>query len=58
MINLIIRFNKTHVIVRFLDDGISKEGSTGKMIITILSAVAQANALKKIERTNEGNIEA
>ena len=49
---------KMHVGLRFLDDGISTEGSTGKMVITILSAVAEAERLRILERTNEGRIEA
>ncbi len=32
MISLINRFNKINVGVRFLDDSISTEGSTGKMV--------------------------
>lgn len=58
MINLINQFNKMQVGVRFLDDGISTEGATGKMVITILSAVAEAERLRILERTNEGRIEA
>jgi hypothetical protein len=58
MINLINQFDKMKVAVRFLDDGISTEGSTGKMVITILSAVAEAERLRILERTNEGRIEA
>ncbi|WP_057414999.1 helix-turn-helix domain-containing protein [Pseudomonas cannabina] len=42
----------------FLDDGISTEGTTGKMVVTILSAVAQAERLRILERTNEGRLEA
>lgn len=58
MINLINEFDKAGVAVRFLDDGISTEGSMGKMVITILSAVAQAERQRILERTNEGRIEA
>lgn len=46
MTNLVKEFNSMHVIVRFLDDGISTEGSMGKMVITILSAVAEARKSK------------
>lgn len=46
------------VSIRFLDDGISTEGATGKMVVTILSAVAQAERLRILERTNEGRLEA
>lgn len=58
MINLINRFDKMNVGIRFLDDGISTEGPTGKMVVTILSAVAEAERLRILERTNEGRIEA
>ena len=44
--------------IRFLDDGINTEGTMGKMVVTILSAVAQAERLRILERTNEGRIEA
>ena len=42
MIQLIKEFDKMEVAVRFIDDGISTEGTMGKMVVTILSAVAQA----------------
>ena len=46
------------VAIRFLDDGISTEGTMGKMVVTILSAVAQAERQRILERTNEGRMEA
>ena len=58
MINLIKEFNRMRVAVRFVDDGISTEGTMGKMVITILSAVAEAERARILERTNEGRIEA
>jgi DNA invertase Pin-like site-specific DNA recombinase len=58
MINLIKEFNRMRVAVRFLDDGISTGGTMGKMVITILSAVAEAERARILERTNEGRIEA
>ena len=58
MINLINEFNRMKVAVRFLNDGISTEGSMGKMVVTILSAVAEAERSRILERTNEGRIEA
>lgn len=58
MIRLIKEFDGMGVSVRFLDDGISTEGTMGKMIVTILSAVAQAERSRILERTNEGRIEA
>ena len=58
MIKLIKEFDSMGVAVKFLSDGISTEGSMGKMIVTILSAVAQAERERILERTNEGRIEA
>ncbi len=58
MIQLIQAFEETGVAVRFLDDGISTEGTMGKMVVTILSAVAQAERQRILERTNEGRLEA
>ncbi|MGE0197403.1 MAG: recombinase family protein [Simkaniaceae bacterium] len=58
MIQLIKEFDEMGVAVRFLDDGITTEGTMGKMIVTILSAVAQAERQRILERTNEGRIEA
>ncbi len=58
MIQLIKQFDIMGVSVRFLDDGISTEGTMGKMVVTILSAVAQAECQRILERTNEGRIEA
>ena len=57
-ISLIEELDRMGVAVRFLDDGISTEGTMGKMIVTILSAVAQAERQWLLERTNEGRIEA
>ena len=54
MIKLIKEFDGMGVSIRFLDDGISTEGTTGKMVVTILSAVAQAERQRILERTNEG----
>jgi DNA invertase Pin-like site-specific DNA recombinase len=58
MIQLIKEFDNAGVAIRFLDDGISTEGAMGKMVVTILSAVAQAERQRILERTNEGRIEA
>lgn len=54
MINLIKEFDSLGVAIRFIDDGISTEGTMGKMIVIILSAVAQAERQRILERTNEG----
>lgn len=58
MIQLIKQFDAMGVAVRFLDDGISTEGTMGKMVVTILSAVAQAERQRILERTNEGRLAA
>jgi len=58
MIQIIEEFESQGVSIQFLDDGISTEGETGKLMITILSAVAQAERARILERTNEGRIEA
>ena len=58
MIQLIKEFDEIGVSIRFLDDGISTEGVMGKMVVTILSAVAQAERQRILERTNEGRVEA
>lgn len=56
MIQLIKEFDDMGVSIRFLDDGISTEGAMGKMVVTILSAVAQAERQRILERTNEGRL--
>ncbi|ELY2498049.1 recombinase family protein [Cronobacter muytjensii] len=58
MIQLIKEFDALGVAVRFIDDGISTDGEMRKMIVTILSAVAQAERTRILERTNEGRLEA
>lgn len=54
MIQLVEDFESMGVKLKFLDDGISTEGSMGRMVITILAAVAQAERERIMERTNEG----
>jgi DNA invertase Pin-like site-specific DNA recombinase len=58
MIQLIKEFDEMGVAIRFLDDGISTEGTMGRMVVTILSAVAKTERQRILERTNEGRIEA
>jgi len=58
MIQLIKEFDTHGVAVRFIDDGISTDGEMGKMVVIILSAVAQAERRRILERTNEGRQEA
>ena len=54
MITLIKEFDGMGASIRVLDDGISTEGATGKMVVTIFSALAQAELQRILERTNEG----
>jgi DNA invertase Pin-like site-specific DNA recombinase len=54
MISIIDTLHSRGISVRFLDDGISTEGSMGKMVVTILAAVAQAERERILERTHEG----
>lgn len=54
MISIIDEWREKGVSVRFLDDGISTDGTMGKMVVTILSAVAEAERSRILERTNEG----
>nr|WP_321484459.1 recombinase family protein [uncultured Cohaesibacter sp.] len=58
MITLIKEFDAMGVSIQFLDDGISTEGTMGKMVVTILSAVADAERQRILERINEGRLEA
>lgn len=58
MIQIINEFQSKGVSIRFLDDGISTEGTMGKMVITILAAVAEAERARILERTNEGRLDA
>ena len=58
MIQLIKEFDLQGVSIRFIDDGISTEGAMGRMVVTILSAVAQAERHRILERTNEGRLDA
>lgn len=54
MIALINEFDSLGVKIRFIKNGLSTEGSEGRLIITILAAVAQAERERIMERTNEG----
>lgn len=58
MIQLIKEFDAQGVAIRFIDDAISTDGEMGKMVVTILTAVAQAERRRILERTNEGRQEA
>ncbi len=54
MINIIDELHERKITIQFLDDGISTEGAMGRMVVTILSAVAEAERHRILERTNEG----
>ena len=58
LIQLIKEFDTQGVAVRFIEVWVSTDGEMGKMVITILSAVAQAERCRILERTNEGRQEA
>lgn len=54
MIQLIKEFDAQGVAVRFIDDGISTDGDMGQMVVTILSAVAQAERRRIRKETYYG----
>jgi DNA invertase Pin-like site-specific DNA recombinase len=54
MIHIIEDLHERGITVQFLDDAINTKGSMGKMVVTILAAVAQAERERILERTNEG----
>jgi DNA invertase Pin-like site-specific DNA recombinase len=54
MITIVEKLHDKGVPVTFVDDNLSTAGDMGYMLITILSAVAQAERARILERTNEG----
>jgi len=58
MIELVEEFNDLGVTIEFIQDGINTAGAMGKMVMTILSAVAEAERARILERTREGQVEA
>lgn len=54
MITIIEDLRLKGVEVTFLDDNLTTKGDVGYMLITILSAIAQAERSRILERTNEG----
>lgn len=58
MVSLVEEFSGRGVVVLFLDEHLSTAGETGKLIITILAAVAQSERARILERTNEGRLAA
>lgn len=58
MIHIVDACHKKDIAIRFLENGLSTEGTMGKMVIQILSAVAEAEQERILERTNEGRVAA
>ena len=58
MVGLVEQFSSHGVVIQFLDDHLNTAGETGKLIITILAAVAQSERARILERTNEGRVAA
>lgn len=54
MISIIHDLHSRGITIQFIDDGINTEGTMGKMVVTILAAVAEAERERILERTNEG----
>lgn len=52
MIHIVDACYKKGIAIRFLENGLSTEGTMGKMVIQILAAVAEAER----ERTNDGRL--
>ena len=58
MITLIKQFSEQGVFIQFIKEGLTTQGTMGKMVVTILSAVADAERERIFERTNEGRLDA
>ena len=54
MIEIVDRCYKKGILIKFIENGLSTEGTVGKMVIQILAAVAEAERERILERTNEG----
>jgi DNA invertase Pin-like site-specific DNA recombinase len=54
MITIVEELHSKGASVTFIDDKLTTAGDMGYMLITILSAVAQAERARILERTNEG----
>jgi DNA invertase Pin-like site-specific DNA recombinase len=54
MITIVEDLHEKGASVTFIDDNLTTAGDMGYMLITILSAVAQAERARILERTNEG----
>ncbi|MDQ9127703.1 recombinase family protein [Serratia fonticola] len=58
MIHIVDACYKKGISIRFLENGLSTEGTMGKMVIQILAAVAEAERERILERTNDGRVAA
>lgn len=58
MLAFLEEFKAKNIAVHFIGEGLSSIGSMGEMVITIFSAVAQAERRRMLERTEEGRLEA
>ncbi|MDE8559361.1 recombinase family protein [Pantoea vagans] len=58
MIRIVDGCHKKGIAIRFLENGLSTEGTMGKMVIQILAAVAEAERERILERTNDGRVAA
>jgi len=56
MIRIVDACYKKGIAIRFLENGLSTEGTMGKMVIQILAAVAEAERERILERTNDGRL--
>ena len=56
MIRVVDGCYKKEIAIRFMENGVSTEGTMGKMVIQILAAVAEAERERILERTNDGRI--
>lgn len=54
MIHIVDACFKKGIAIRFMENGLSTEGTMGKMVIQILAAVAEAERERILERTNDG----
>jgi len=54
MINIVDQCFKKGISIKFLENGLTTEGTMGKMVIQILAAVAEAERERILERTNDG----
>lgn len=54
MIHILDACYKKGIAIRFLENGLSMEGTMGKMVIHILSNVTEAERERILERTNDG----